>query len=108
MAEALSRPSAAVRQDVAAAPRDYFSLLKPRVMSLVVFTAATGLLCAGAPIHPCIGGIAILGLYLQGSGFVRVPSQVLAMLPYLATIAVLTLISSGSRRARLGAPACLG
>lgn len=54
------------------------------------------------------GGIAILGLYLQGSGFVRVPSQVLAMLPYLATIAVLTLISSGSRRARLGAPACLG
>ena len=54
------------------------------------------------------GGIAVLQLYVQGSGLVVVPTQVLAMLPYLATIAVLTLISSGSARSRLGAPACLG
>jgi protoheme IX farnesyltransferase len=29
-------------------------------MSLVVFTAATGLICAGTPIHPVMGAIAIL------------------------------------------------
>ena len=50
----------------------------------------------------------MLQLYVQGSGLVVVPTQVLAMLPYLATIVVLTLISSGSARSRLGAPACLG
>jgi simple sugar transport system permease protein len=30
------------------------------------------------------------------------------MLPYLATILVLTLISTGAARGRLSAPACLG
>jgi protoheme IX farnesyltransferase len=39
---------------------DYLQLLKPRVMSLVVFTAATGLVCAGKPINPLLGLIAIL------------------------------------------------
>jgi protoheme IX farnesyltransferase len=43
-----------------AAPRDYFSLLKPRVMSLVVFTAATGLVCADTPINPFLAFLAIL------------------------------------------------
>ncbi len=43
-----------------AAPRDYFSLLKPRVMSLVVFTAATGLVCADTPIQPFLAFLAIL------------------------------------------------
>ena len=43
-----------------AAPRDYLSLLKPRVMSLVVFTAATGLVCADTPIHPFLAFLAIL------------------------------------------------
>jgi protoheme IX farnesyltransferase len=28
--------------------QDYVQLLKPRVMSLVMFTALTGLVCAGA------------------------------------------------------------
>jgi general nucleoside transport system permease protein len=75
-------------------------------LALVVFAAwRPWRLLVGAYLF---GGIAILQLYLQGSGLVVVPSQVLAMLPYLATILVLTLISSGSRRARLGAPACLG
>jgi simple sugar transport system permease protein len=46
-------------------------------------------------------------LYLQGAGVVAVPSQVLAMIPYLATIVVLTLISSGAGR-HMKAPACLG
>ncbi len=40
--------------------RDYFALLKPRVMSLVVFTAACGLLAAPGHIHPVIGFTAIL------------------------------------------------
>jgi heme o synthase len=39
---------------------DYLSLMKPRVMSLVVFTALTGLAVAPAPIHPLIGFTALL------------------------------------------------
>lgn len=39
---------------------DYFELLKPRVMSLVVFTAAVGLLIAPGAIHPIVGIVAIL------------------------------------------------
>mgnify|MGYP006082303463 CR=1 FL=1 len=39
---------------------DYFALLKPRVMSLVVFTALVGLLVAPTPVHPFIGFVAIL------------------------------------------------
>ncbi|WP_425092722.1 heme o synthase [Tropicimonas sp. S265A] len=39
---------------------DYFALLKPRVMSLVVFTALVGLLIAPAPVHPMVGFCAIL------------------------------------------------
>jgi heme o synthase len=41
-------------------PEDYFQLLKPRVMSLVIFTAATGLVVAGADINPLVAAIAIL------------------------------------------------
>ena len=39
---------------------DYFALLKPRVMSLVVFTAFVGLLVAPVPVHPMVGFAAIL------------------------------------------------
>ena len=39
---------------------DYFCLLKPRVMSLVIFTAFIGLLVAPGEIHPIIGLTAIL------------------------------------------------
>ncbi len=39
---------------------DYFALLKPRVMSLVVFTALVGLIVSPVPIHPYIGFVAIL------------------------------------------------
>jgi len=41
-------------------PGDYFQLLKPRVMSLVVFTALTGLVCADTPIHPFMAVVAVL------------------------------------------------
>jgi len=53
------------------------------------------------------GGITIIQLHAQGFG-VEIAPQFLAMLPYLATIVVLVLISSDSSRAKLNAPACLG
>ncbi|MQW40982.1 protoheme IX farnesyltransferase [Sinorhizobium meliloti] len=43
-----------------ASARDYFELLKPRVMSLVVFTAFAGLVLAPGHINPFIGFTAIL------------------------------------------------
>ena len=39
---------------------DYFALLKPRVMSLVVFTAFVGLIVAPVPVHPVEAFAAIL------------------------------------------------
>jgi protoheme IX farnesyltransferase len=39
---------------------DYFQLLKPRVMSLVVFTALVGLLVAPVSVHPVVGFSAVL------------------------------------------------
>ena len=39
---------------------DYIALLKPRVMSLVVFTALAGLYLAPGPIHPVIALVAVL------------------------------------------------
>ncbi|SCW31670.1 protoheme IX farnesyltransferase [Rhizobium mongolense subsp. loessense] len=43
-----------------ASARDYFELLKPRVMSLVVFTAFAGLVLAPGHINPVLGLISIL------------------------------------------------
>ena len=45
---------------------DYVALLKPRVMTLVVFTALVGLLAAPAPVHPMIGFAAILFIAVGG------------------------------------------
>ncbi|HUJ48050.1 MAG TPA: hypothetical protein VLV55_13030, partial [Rhizomicrobium sp.] len=39
---------------------DYIELMKPRVMSLVVFTALVGLLIAPGHVHPVIGLAALL------------------------------------------------
>ncbi len=47
--------------------RDFWALTKPRVMSLVVFTALCGLLAAPGDIHPVIGFTAILCIAL-GAG----------------------------------------
>ncbi len=46
---------------------DYFALLKPRVMSLVVFTAFAGLLVAPEPMHPWMGFMTLLAIAL-GAG----------------------------------------
>jgi protoheme IX farnesyltransferase len=43
-----------------AAPADYFELLKPRVMSLVIFTGLVGLVVAPGSINPVIAFVALL------------------------------------------------
>ena len=53
------------------------------------------------------GGITIVQLHSQALG-IGIEPQLLAMLPYLATIVVLVLISYDRARARLNAPANLG
>lgn len=40
--------------------RDYYELLKPRVMALVIFTAIVGVFAAPGPIHPWFGFMTIL------------------------------------------------
>ncbi len=45
---------------------DYFALLKPRVMSLVVFTAMVGLLAAPIGVHPVIAFSSILFIAVGG------------------------------------------
>ena len=45
---------------------DYVALLKPRVMSLVVFTALVGVLVAPAGVHPYVAMTAILFIALGG------------------------------------------
>ncbi|MGH6843155.1 MAG: UbiA family prenyltransferase, partial [Methylocella sp.] len=41
---------------------DYFALLKPRVMSLVMFTALTGVLIAPSHVNPVIGFASLLAI----------------------------------------------
>ena len=53
------------------------------------------------------GGVTMLQFHLQGQG-VQVPSQFLTMLPYIATIVVLALISRNPTWIRVNMPASLG
>jgi heme o synthase len=46
---------------------DFIDLMKPRVMSLVVFTALTGMVAAPGAIHPVLGVIALLAIAI-GAG----------------------------------------
>lgn len=58
-------PKQTTIEDVATTDRtpgqwsDYVQLMKPRVMSLVVFTAFVGLICSGASINPVLAAVAI-------------------------------------------------
>jgi protoheme IX farnesyltransferase len=45
-----------------AGPRDYFDLLKPRVMSLVIYTAIGGVLIVPGPINPILAIAALLAI----------------------------------------------
>lgn len=53
------------------------------------------------------GGVTMLQFHLQGIG-VEVPSQFLSMLPYVATIVVLALISRNPQWIRINMPAAIG
>lgn len=53
------------------------------------------------------GGITVLQLNLQAAGS-KIPVEYLSMSPYLITILVLVIMSSGKGRASLNAPAALG
>jgi simple sugar transport system permease protein len=53
------------------------------------------------------GGVTMLQFHLQGEG-VQIASQLLAMLPYLATIVVLAMISRNAEFIRINMPASLG
>ena len=53
------------------------------------------------------GGVTVLQLNLQAAG-TAIPVQYLSMAPYLITILVLVIMSSGRGKAALNAPACLG
>ncbi|MGH6991402.1 MAG: UbiA family prenyltransferase, partial [Stellaceae bacterium] len=46
--------------DFVPAVGDYFALLKPRVMSLVVFTGFVGLYLAPGHLHPLLAAVAVL------------------------------------------------
>lgn len=53
------------------------------------------------------GGVTMLQFHLQGEG-VQIPSQFLTMMPYLATIIVLVLISRNASFIRVNMPASIG
>jgi general nucleoside transport system permease protein len=53
------------------------------------------------------GGVTMLQLHLQGQG-VQIPSQFMSMLPYIATIVVLVIMSRNPTWIRMNMPASLG
>ncbi len=74
-------------------------------LALVVFASwKPGRVMLGAYLF---GGITALQLRLQAAG-IDVPVEILAMSPYVITILVLVIMSSGKARAALNAPAALG
>ena len=74
-------------------------------VALVVFgTWRAGRVALGAYLF---GAITILQLHVQGWGL-EIASQFMSMLPYLATIVVLVLISRDGAKIRLNAPQSIG
>jgi simple sugar transport system permease protein len=74
-------------------------------LALVVFASwKPWRILAGAYLF---GGVTLAQFQAQGIG-VDIPSQLLSMLPYLATIVVLAIISRDAAAVRLNAPASLG
>ncbi len=74
-------------------------------LALVVFaTWRTERVLLGAYLF---GSITILQLHAQAFG-IGIPSQIMSMLPYLATILVLVIISRDSAKIKMNAPASLG
>ena len=71
MANVLSQQKEKLVEDVLASPKDFFELMKPRVMSLVVFTTFVGYLCGycstNLNINPWLSLIGIFSIAL-GAG----------------------------------------
>ena len=61
-------PAIVLPAPVVARWQDYVQLLKPRVMSLVVFTAFTGLMCARTTMNPVLAAVAVLCIALGAGG----------------------------------------
>ena len=57
-----SADSLAAQQGGQGTAEDFFALLKPRVMSLVIFTALVGIVAAPGTIHPWMGFVALLAI----------------------------------------------
>ncbi len=51
-----------------AGPREFFALMKPRVMSLVLFTGLAGMIAAPGAIHPVLACAALLFMALGAGG----------------------------------------
>ena len=67
----MSEPAARAAVADSAAPvalEDALALLKPRVMSLVVFTGAVGLVIAPGAIHPVLAAVAVLCIAVGAGG----------------------------------------
>ena len=62
MKQADATGRAAASGDSDATVEDYFALLKPRVMSLVVFTAAVGMIAAPGLLHPVLAAASLLSI----------------------------------------------
>jgi len=60
LTDAETRGGSALAGEGLGTPRDFIALLKPRVMSLVIFTAVVGLVRAPGEIHPLIAFTALL------------------------------------------------
>ena len=56
----INLPTLPYEDNLGGSVKDYFMLMKPRVMSLVVFTAISGMLLAPGNIHPLIAFVSIL------------------------------------------------
>lgn len=75
-------------------------------IALVIFSFwRPELLIAGAYLFGAFSGV---GYDLQARGITSIPSEFWSSLPYLMTVVALVLVSMGSIRRRLGAPAALG
>ncbi|WP_020181347.1 ABC transporter permease [Methylopila sp. M107] len=74
-------------------------------LALVVFASWRPLRALGGAY--LFGGITILQLHSQALGL-QIDPQILSMLPYVATILVLVLISRDRVKMKLNAPSCLG
>lgn len=97
----------------------YMSLLSPHLwtleltagrgwiaLALVVFAAwRPWRLLIGAYLF---GSISVLQYTLQSNNYIQLPTQVLAMMPYLITIIALVIISNSGSKSFLHAPASLG